>query len=119
MKRFRNILVGVDLMNVDPQAPVALSRPSRRAFARAIWLAAHTQGKLTIFSAIAVSPFIQDLLQEQLSQASDRPGARQRRSSIVSSRKRRQRALPRPPSSRSALPGRKSAGKSGTPTMTL
>jgi len=73
MKRFRNILVGVDLTNVDPQASFALSRPSRRALARAIWLAAHTQGKLTIFSAFAVSPFIQDLLQEQLSQAADEP----------------------------------------------
>ena len=64
MKRFRNILVGVDLTNVDPQMPGALGRPSRRAIARAIWLAAHTGGKLTILSAATVSPFIQDLLQE-------------------------------------------------------
>ena len=57
MKRFRNILVGVDLTNVDPQMPGALGRPSRRAIARAIWLAAHTGGKLTILSAATVSPF--------------------------------------------------------------
>jgi universal stress protein E len=74
MKQFRNILVGVDLANVNPQEPVALSRPSRQALARAIWLAAHTRGKLTIFSALAISPFNQDLLQAQLSEAADEVG---------------------------------------------
>jgi nucleotide-binding universal stress UspA family protein len=76
VKRFRNILVGVDLTNADRQAPIALSRPSRQALARAIWLAAHTRGKLTIFSALPVSPFVQDLQQERLSQATDE-GVRQ------------------------------------------
>jgi universal stress protein E len=68
MKRFQNILVGVDLTDADPNSPSLLSRPSRQALARAIWLAAHTGGKLMIFSALPVSPFIENYLHRELTE---------------------------------------------------
>lgn len=68
MKRFQNILVGVDLADADPSSPNVLSRPSRQALARAVWLAAHTGGKLTIFSALPVSPFIESYLHRELTE---------------------------------------------------
>lgn len=68
MKRFQNILVGVDLADADPNSPNVLSRPSRQALARAIWLAGHTGGKLTIFSALSVSPFIENYLRRELTE---------------------------------------------------
>ena len=69
MKRFQNILVGVDLMDADSNSPNVLGRPSRRALARAIWLAGQTGGKLTIFSALSVSPFIENYLHREVTQA--------------------------------------------------
>ena len=66
MKQFRNILVGIDLMNVEVADPVKLRRPSRQALARAIWLASHTHAKLTISSVLPMPPFMEGLLREQL-----------------------------------------------------
>ncbi len=66
MQRFRNILVGLDLSSPDHVAEVELTPPNREALRRAIWLAAHTQGELTIFSSLDVSPHIQAVLQEEL-----------------------------------------------------
>jgi universal stress protein E len=66
MQRFRNILVGVDLSSADRLAEVELTPPSKEALRRAIWLAAHTDGELTIFSALDVSAHAQAVLQEEL-----------------------------------------------------
>lgn len=66
MQRFRNILVGVDLSTADRLAEVDLTLPSREALRRAIWLAAHTRGDLTIFSALDVSVHAKAVLQEEL-----------------------------------------------------
>jgi universal stress protein E len=68
MKRFQNILVGVDLADADPASSNVLSRPSRQALARAIWLARHTGGKLTIFSALSVSPFLENYVHRELTE---------------------------------------------------
>ena len=69
MQRFRNILVGVDLSSADRLADVELTPPSREALRRAIWLAAHTRGDLTIFSVLDVSEQAQAVLQEELKHA--------------------------------------------------
>ncbi len=66
MQRFRKILVGLDLSSPDHVAEVELTPPNREALRRAIWLAAHTQGELTIFSSLDVSPHVQAVLQEEL-----------------------------------------------------
>jgi universal stress protein E len=66
MQRFRNILVGLDLASTDHLAEIELTPPNREALRRAIWLAAHTRGELTIFSALDVSPHVQAVLQEEL-----------------------------------------------------
>jgi universal stress protein E len=67
MQHFRNILVGIDLSNADRQADVELAPPSQQALRRAMWLAAHTSGKLTIFTALDISPSAQAMLQDELS----------------------------------------------------
>jgi universal stress protein E len=69
MQRFRKILVGVDLSSADHLAEVELTPPSREALRRAIWLAAHTRGELTIFSALDVSAHARTVLQEELQHA--------------------------------------------------
>jgi universal stress protein E len=69
MQRFRNILVGVDLSSADHLADVELTPPSREALQRAIWLAAHTRGDLTILAVLDVSAHAQALLQEKLQHA--------------------------------------------------
>ena len=69
MRQFRNILVGVDLMNVESRQPRQARRPSRQALARAIWLASHAHAKLTIFSVVGMPPFMEGLLREQLTEA--------------------------------------------------
>jgi universal stress protein E len=66
MQHFRNILAGIDLSNADRQADVELGPPSQQALRRAIWLAAHTRGQLTIFSALDISPSAQAMLQNEL-----------------------------------------------------
>jgi universal stress protein E len=67
MQHFRNILVGIDLSNADREADLELAPPSQQALQRAIWLAAHTGGKLTIFTALDISPSAQAMLQDELS----------------------------------------------------
>lgn len=69
MRQFRNILVAIDLMNVESGDRRALRPPSRQALARAIWLATQAHAKLTIFSVLAIPPFVQDLFREQLMRA--------------------------------------------------
>src|SRR5579863_2401352 len=77
MKRFRNILVAVDLSGTNPETGVELSTPSREALSRAIWLAGRTGGTLTIFSVLAVSPFEQ-FLEHELAQSPIEPGHKAR-----------------------------------------
>jgi len=66
MQRFRNILVGVDLSSADRLAEVELTPASREALRRAIWLAAHTRGDLTILAVLDISAHAQALLQQEL-----------------------------------------------------
>jgi universal stress protein E len=66
MQRFRNILVGIDLASADHQAEFELTPPNQEALRRAIWLAAHTQGRLTIFSALDISEPARTMLQQEL-----------------------------------------------------
>jgi universal stress protein E len=55
VQHFRNILVGIELASADHQAEFELTPPNEEALRRAIWLAAHTQGKLTIFAVVDIS----------------------------------------------------------------
>jgi universal stress protein E len=71
MQQFRNILVGIDLANADRRADVELAPPSQQALRRAIWLAAHTSGTLTIFSTLDISASAQAILQEELAHGPD------------------------------------------------
>jgi universal stress protein E len=66
MQRFRNILVGVDLASADHQAEFELTAPNEEALQRAIWLAAHTQGRLTIFSSLDISEPARAMLEQDL-----------------------------------------------------
>ena len=66
MQRFRNILVGIDLANADHLADFELSPPNEEALRRAIWLAAHTRGRLTIFSVLDISEPARVVLQQEL-----------------------------------------------------
>ena len=71
MRHVRNILVGVDLLNVESSDPVKLRRPSQWALSRAIWLASQKRAKLTIFSVVGMPPFVEDLLRERLTDGSE------------------------------------------------
>jgi len=73
MNCFRKILVAVEPSNVFAQAGDELSSPSQHALTRAIWLAGQTGAELTIFSTVVLSPFIEDLLREQLAEGTDAP----------------------------------------------
>jgi universal stress protein E len=65
MQRFHNILVGIDLSTADHTAKFELTPPNEEALRRAIWLAAHTAGRLTIFSALDISESTRTMLREQ------------------------------------------------------
>jgi universal stress protein E len=65
MQRFRNILVGIDLSSADHLAEFELTPPNQEALRRAIWLAAHTEGRLTIYSALDISESARSMLQQQ------------------------------------------------------
>jgi universal stress protein E len=65
VQHFRNILVGIELANADHQAEFVLTPPNEEALRRAIWLAAHTQGRLTIFSAVDISETARAMLEEE------------------------------------------------------
>lgn len=56
MRRFGKILVGVDLHQGDRFAASNLSAASRQAIQTGLWLAGATQGELTYFSALELSP---------------------------------------------------------------
>ena len=73
MKHFGKILVAVEPSNVFAEVGDVLTRPSQHALDRAIWLASQTGAGLTIFSTVAISPFIENLLQEQLRDNRDEP----------------------------------------------
>ncbi len=73
MTAFRKILVAVEPSSAIAQFGDKLTGPSQHALARAIWLATQTRGELTIFSTVAVAPFIEDLLREQLVEGQDEP----------------------------------------------
>jgi len=66
MQRFRNILVGIDLSSAEHLAEFELTPPNEEALRRAIWLAAHTRGRLTVFSALDISESARTMLQEEL-----------------------------------------------------
>ncbi len=66
MQRFRNILVGIDLANADHLAEFELTPPNEEALRRAIWLAAHTGGRLTIFAALDIAEPARTMLQQEL-----------------------------------------------------
>jgi universal stress protein E len=65
MQRFRNILVGIDLSSAEHLAQFELTPPNEEALRRAIWLAAHTRGRLTVFSALDISESARTMLQEE------------------------------------------------------
>ncbi|HXY36421.1 MAG TPA: universal stress protein [Planctomycetaceae bacterium] len=73
MKCIRKILVAVEPSNVAGQGKEILTSPSQHALSRAIWLASQTGAELTIFSTVTLSPFLEDLLREQLAEGTDRP----------------------------------------------
>lgn len=78
MRRFRNILVGVDLSTFDSKTHLELARPSRRALRRAIWLARQTQAELTIFSSLEIYPALRETLQHEVEFRRDAEGILER-----------------------------------------
>ena len=62
MKRFRNILVGVDLSAGDRFVGSELSPATRTAVERGMWLAKSNSARLTFFFALDLSPQAQRLL---------------------------------------------------------
>jgi nucleotide-binding universal stress UspA family protein len=73
MRCFRKILVAVEPSNVVAQTTDELTPPSEHALTRATWLASQTGAELTIFSTVGLSPFMEDLLREQLAEGGDAP----------------------------------------------
>ena len=65
MKRFKNILVGVDLSKGDALVSKELAAPSRGAFARALWLAKLNAASLLLFSTLDVSARTRRLIDEE------------------------------------------------------
>ena len=64
MRRFGNILVGVDLSQGDRLVSDELPPPSAEAVERALWLAKLNSARLTFFYAIDVSPAAQRIMEE-------------------------------------------------------
>lgn len=62
MRRFKNILVGVDLSGDDRFVADAPGLPSERAVEQALWLAALNGARVTFLYAVDVSPQAQSLL---------------------------------------------------------
>jgi universal stress protein E len=73
MRCFRKILVAVEPSNGVVEATNELTAPSQHALTRAVWLASQTGAELTIFSTVALSPFMEDLLRQQLAKGDDAP----------------------------------------------
>ena len=64
MKRFKNILVGVDLSQGDHFVSDVLPAPTREAIERALWLAKLNSATVTFLYAIDASPVARRLIQE-------------------------------------------------------
>jgi universal stress protein E len=64
MRRFQNILVGVDLSSGDRLVACELVPPTREAIDRSVWLAKRNSAQLTFFSALDVSAIAQRLIEE-------------------------------------------------------
>ena len=64
MKRFKNILVGVDLSSGDLLVTNDLPPPTQEAVDRALWLAQQNGAALTFFHSLDVSPRTQQLIAE-------------------------------------------------------
>lgn len=73
MKRFHNILVGVELINAGSKGSVQPTQHSRHAIDRAIWLAQHTGGMITIFSSLHASAHLQAAFQHLWTAADQNP----------------------------------------------
>lgn len=64
MKRFKKILVGVDLSQGDHLVSDQLPEPTSEAIRRGVWLAQTSGAELTYFSSIAISARAQHLIEE-------------------------------------------------------
>lgn len=64
MRRFKNLLVGVDLSCGDRFVGEEPSLPNAEAIRRALWLAELNQARVTFFCALDISPKAQSLLKE-------------------------------------------------------
>ena len=64
MRRFKNILVGVDLSQADRFVSSGLPPPSLEAVERAVWLAKRNSARLTFFYAIDVSAAAERMIVE-------------------------------------------------------
>ncbi|QEG36324.1 MULTISPECIES: universal stress protein [Bythopirellula] len=65
MKRFKNILVGIDLSQGDRLVSDVLPPPTVEAVERALWLAKVNSAKVTFFFALDISYPAQNLIEEQ------------------------------------------------------
>ncbi len=65
MKRFKNILVGVDLANNEQLVANKLSDATNAAIANGIWLAKHNDAKLVFFNALEVPEHARFVAEEQ------------------------------------------------------
>jgi len=65
MKRFRNIVVGVDLANDDQLVADKLSDATSAAIDDGLWLAKHNDAKLIFFNALEVPEYARFVAQEQ------------------------------------------------------
>lgn len=64
MKKFKNILVGVDLSAGDKLVSQDLSPPTLEAIERALWLAKLSEGNLTFFYSLDIGPQAQHSIEE-------------------------------------------------------
>lgn len=64
MRRFKHILVGVDLSQADRFVSTELPPPSVEAVERALWLAKHNSARLTFFYALDVSAATERMIME-------------------------------------------------------
>lgn len=69
MKRFQNILVGVDLADGERLVSNEVAAPTRTAIDRAVWLASESGARLTFLHALDVSHTTERLIEEHRGEA--------------------------------------------------
>lgn len=70
MRRFGNVLVGVEFTKTDAPTGRELTPCARAAFDRAVWLSSTNESELTIFTAVDVPPSLEGYFGDRMGQLS-------------------------------------------------